>query len=59
MLGDGDDLEAQRQHIGCQPGFDHGFGIDVVVLKVLETALEKAADGTQRLQVICHARVVE
>ena len=59
MLGDGDDLETQRLHVGRQPRFYHDFGIDVFFAEMNQAALEEAADGTEDLQVIRHAGVVE
>nr|WP_276326826.1 hypothetical protein [Bradyrhizobium valentinum] len=59
MLGDGDDLETQRQHILRQPRLDHGFRIDVVIAKMLEAAIEEAADRAKRLQIIRDGGVVE
>ena len=59
MLGDGDDLETQRQHVRRQPRLDDRFRIDVLFAEMGQTALEEAADGAEGLKVIRHAGVVE
>ena len=59
MLRDGDDLETQRQHVRRQPRLDHRFRVDVLFAKMLQTALEEAADGAEGLKIIRHAGVVE
>ena len=59
MLGDGDDLETQRQHVRRQPRLDDGFRIDVLFAEMRQAALEEAADGAEDLKVIRHAGVVE
>ena len=59
MLGDRDDLEAQRQHVRRDACLDHGFRIDVLFAEINEAALEEAADGAEGLQIVRHAGVVE
>jgi hypothetical protein len=59
MLGDGDDLKTQRQHVRRQPRLDHGFRIDALFAEMNEAAVEEAADGAKDLQIIRHAGVVE
>jgi len=47
VLRDGNDLEAERQHVRRQPRLDDRFRIDVVLAEMREAAVEKTADGTR------------
>ena len=44
------ELEAERQHVGEQPGLDDLVRIDAGLLAMIEAAVEDAGDPAQGLQ---------
>ena len=50
MMRQRDDLEAEGQHVGNEPGLDDLVGVDVLLLAMRKALGEKAVDRAERLQ---------